>query len=366
MRKREFLKLASLGTAGIFAFSSGIFSCMSPNSKPGVKNWAWVHPNEPPDTDKTSDEWKWLLSSLKKWGIDAVLLLTRKISIVDQVLPIAKQLGIELHAWIIALEWPDALTMKDHPSWYVVNGKGESCIEKPPYINDYRWLCPSNPEVIEFMKKRVTELCAYNDLAGVHLDYIRYPDVVLAPVHRMKYHIPQDDLVHPQFDYCYCDLCRKKFKHASGVDPLTLADQSTNEKWKEFRYKSITNLVNEIYNAVHISGKMLTAAVFTTPELAKMRVRQDWVNWKLDAVMPMIYQRYESKPVEWIETATREGVEAVAGRIPLYSGLHLTQLTPEELGLATRLSLKSGASGVVLFTGNKMTDYYWECMEKMI
>jgi hypothetical protein len=72
----------------------------------------------------------------------------------------------------------------------------------------------------------------------------------------------------------------------------------------------------------------------------------------------MIYHKYENKPVEWIETATREGVEALAGKFPLYSGLHLYQLSPEELGLAQGLSLKAGASGLALFTGNKMSEAY--------
>jgi len=76
--------------------------------------------------------------------------------------------------------------MNEHSSWYVVNGKGESSIDKPAYVDDYNRLCPSNPEVVEFMKKRVQELCAIDGLAGVHLDYIRYPDVVLAPEHKAK------------------------------------------------------------------------------------------------------------------------------------------------------------------------------------
>lgn len=362
MKKRDFIKILGIGTTGTILLPGSTLGCTAV-SKPVWKKWAWVHPNEPPDTAKTDGEWKWLLGKLKEWGVDSVLLLTRTKAILDQVIPIAEQEGIALHAWIASLEWPDENTMKEHPSWYVVNGKGESCIDKPPYIDEYRWLCPSNPEVIEFMKGRIKELCAYSELAGIHLDYIRYPDAVLAAVHRVKYDIPQDDLVHPQFDYCYCELCRSKFKQISGIDPLTFPDQATNEAWKKFRYDSITHLVGELYDTVHYYGKELTAAVFPTPELAKFRVRQDWVNWKLDAVMPMIYQRYESKPVAWIETATKEGVEALAGKFPLYAGLHLTQLTPEELGVATRLSLKAGATGIVLFTGNNMTDYYWKCME---
>jgi uncharacterized lipoprotein YddW (UPF0748 family) len=364
MKKRNFIKILSLGALGTIAFASGLWSCNGSGHKSGHKTWAWVHPNQPPDADKTDDEWKLLLGNLKKWGIDAVLLLVRNKSVIDQVLPIASATGLELHAWIVTMEWPDEITMKEHPSWYVVNGRGESCIDKPPYIDEYRWLCPSNPEVTEFTKKRVSDLYAYSELAGIHLDYIRYPDVVLAPFHRAKYDIPQDELIHPQFDYCYCEICRDQFRQISGLDPLTLADQSTNEAWRDFRHNSITKLVDEIYDLIHKNGKVLSAAVFPTPELAKMRVRQDWVNWKLDYVMPMIYHKYEMKPVEWIEMATREGVKALSGKIPLYSGLHLYQLTPEELGLAAALSVKAGASGLALFTGNKMSEAYWKCIVK--
>jgi uncharacterized lipoprotein YddW (UPF0748 family) len=364
MKKRDFVKVLSAGTIGVFALSALSLSCTGSDRKRGLKNWAWIHPTGSADSASSIEEWKKLFGNLKKWGIDYALLLTETNSIIEQVLPVAKQAGIELHAWIIALNWPDKNTMKEHPEWYVVNGNGESSVDKPAYVDDYNWLCPGNPEVLEFMQKRIRELCAYNELAGVHLDYIRYPDVVLAPEHKAKYNIPQDDLVHPQFDYCYCEVCRSRFKKLSGMDPLTIEDQATNEAWLNFRFDSVTNLVNELYDTVHKSGKILSAAVFPTPNLSKFRVRQDWLKWKLDYVMPMLYQRYEGQPVEWIETATREGVEALAGRIPLFSGLHLALLNPQEFGLATSLSLKAGASGIVLFPGNAMNEDYYKYMKE--
>jgi uncharacterized lipoprotein YddW (UPF0748 family) len=364
MKKREFLKVFSVGTIGAFAFSSITWSCFSSDPSHRLINWAWIHPTGSSDSANSTQEWKKLFNNLRKWNIDHALLLTQTNSIIEQVLPVAKQEGVELHAWIIALNWPDKNTMREHPQWYVVNGKGESCIDKPAYVIDYNWLCPTNPEVVEFLKKRTEELCSYDGLAGIHLDYIRYPDVVLAPEHKAKYDIPQDDLIHPQFDYCYCELCRSQFKKLSGMDPLTIPDQATNEAWLNFRFDSLTNLVNEIYDSVHKSGKILSAAVFPTPNLSKFRVRQDWLKWKLDYVMPMMYHRYEGQPVEWLETATREGVEALAGKIPLFSGLHLAQLKPQELGLATSLSLKAGASGIVLFTGNTMNEEYWKYMKE--
>jgi uncharacterized lipoprotein YddW (UPF0748 family) len=368
MNKRDFIKTISAGAIGTIALLSVSWGCFGPDKKHRLKNWAWVHPVESgeKERDKEDEEWKKLLANLKRWEIDAVLLLTQSNDLLEKVLPIAEQTGIELHSWIIALNWPDKATMTEHPGWYVVNGNGDSSVDKPAYVDDYNWLCPGNPEVREFMKKRVSDLCGYDGLAGIHLDYIRYPDVVLAPFHRPQYYIPQDDLVHPYSDYCYCDHCRNEFKKIAGVDPLTIPDQATNQAWLKFRLDNLTGLVDELYEIVHRSGKMLTAAVFATPELSIFRVRQDWVNWKLDSVMPMIYHRYEARPVEWIGTATREGVEALSGKIPLYSGVHLFHLTPEELGLATKVSLKAGAAGITLFPGNKMDEEYWRYIDKAI
>jgi uncharacterized lipoprotein YddW (UPF0748 family) len=366
MKRSEFIKMVELGTLGAAAFATGIFRCRGAESKTVYKNWAWVHPVESLGKASIIDEWKRLFANLKNWRVDSILLLVRDENIIDHVLPIALETNLELHAWIITLQYPNEVTMKDHQLWYVVNGKGESCIYKPAYIDDYRWLCPSNPEVIEFTGRRISKLCTYKELAGIHLDYIRYPDVILAPAHRVKYDIPQDDLIHPQFDYCYCEICRNQFKQISGLDPLAISDQDINDAWRDFRLNSITKLVDGLYDLVRKKNKVLSAAVFPTPNMSKMRVRQDWVNWKLDYVMPMIYQKYESKPVEWIETATREGVEALGGRMPLYSGLHLYQLTPEELSLAATLSVKAGASGVVFFTGNRIDENYWEKIKNTI
>ena len=64
-------------------------------------------------------------------------------------------------------------------------------------------------------------------------------------------------------------------------------------------------------------------------------------------------------PVEWIEQAAREGVDALAGRIPLYSGLFIPALTPDELAQAVRISAAAGAAGTVLFEGKMPTEEHW-------
>ena len=100
----------------------------------------------------------------------------------------------------------------EHPEWYNVNRNGDNSWDHPAYVGYYRFLCPSRPGVHEFLQKRVRELSAF-DVDGVHLDYIRYPDVILAESLQPHYDIVQDK-EYPQYDYCYCDVCRAGFAGA--------------------------------------------------------------------------------------------------------------------------------------------------------
>ena len=110
---------------------------------------------------------------------------------------------------------------------------------------------------------------------------------------------------------------------------------------------------------MHAHKKQVTAAVFPTPAIARALVRQDWVRWKVDAVLPMVYHAFYKEEVAWIERATREGVDALRGRIPLYTGLYVPDLPPADLGRAVDRALAGGAQGVSLFQGNTLTPAHW-------
>ena len=280
-------------------------------------------------------------------------------------MPIAAAEGLELHAWVVALRCNMTSIQQAHPEWFSVSRNGESCLEKPPYVRYYRWLCPSRPEVSDFVRKIVAELVAYTELKGVHLDYIRHPDVILPEVLQPKYNLVQD-CEFPQFDFCYCPVCREAFRQQEGMDPLEMEDPSTNRAWTRFRYEGIRRIVAGAAESAHAADKVLSAAVFATPELARTYVRQDWPRWDLDAVLPMIYHFYYGKPVAWIEEATKEGVEALGGKCPLYSGLFIPALSPDELPQAVEYALKGGAAGISLFSHRAMTEAHWSVLTRAL
>jgi hypothetical protein len=115
-------------------------------------------------------------------------------------------------------------------------------------------------------------------------------------------------------------------------------------------------LVERLADAVRAHGKPVSAAVFPTPTIARRLVRQAWDEWPLDAVFPMQYNTFYEEDVDWVGEATREGVAALSRTTPLYSGLYLPRLAPDELGAAVRHALGAGAAGVSVFEMNGLTD----------
>ena len=109
-------------------------------------------------------------------------------------------------------------------------------------------------------------------------------------------------------------------------------------------------MVNSLSDIAHSKNKKITAAVFPTPEVARRNVRQDWTNFHLDGVCPMIYHGFYKEDVPWIGNAVAEGVHFLAGKFPLYAGLYLSDFKSEaEIRQGIQVALKNGAAGVSFF-----------------
>ncbi len=316
MDRRELLKTFGLASIGVLAKPFGKNDL--PVSKGGdtkLKNWAWITA----DPKTSVDDWKGKLAGMRKAGIHAILLeifdsyfayfTSKHLPVKDQwlerILPIAKSEGLEVHAWMWTMICNVEKIYTEHPEWYMVNGKGESCLEKPAYVDWYRFLCPSRAEPLEFIATRVNELAQYDQLDGIHLDYIRYPDVIIAEALQPKYGVAQDR-EYPGYDYCYCEVCRKTFKDKTGLDPKELSDPTSNSEWRQYRYETISNFVNnKLIPIARNHKKEITAAVF--PPYSWLRVRQQWPNWNLDAVLPMIYHSFYYQGIELDQGTNRKG-----------------------------------------------------------
>lgn len=282
----------------------------------------------------------------------------------------AKKYDLELHAWMWTTNRTEMSLRNAHHDWYQVNGEGTNLADFKMYNREhYRFLCPNHEGVTEYLKDRVRELAEVEGLTGIHLDFIRYPDAILPYGLHESRGVVQDK-VYPLWDCCYCDVCREKYKAQTGTDPLDLEDPTANEEWMQFRWDSMAKMASELCAEIKRCGKVSSAAVFASPEESKKLVRQDWVHFTdCDFVCPMIYHDSYAQPAEWVETASREGLEALkaAGNpAKLYSGF----IVPRDGDFSKyfQYAKASGADGLCIFSLEPFRKHpeYWDAVKAEI
>lgn len=358
MQRRDFLQLlGQIAGAGVAADAVNAASVAQPSKE--FRAWTWFHAN-----NTTSEaEWRRRFGRLRAAGITGLLVADGDAARIARA---AKGEGLEFHRWIFTLYRPnDRWAKRNHPEWFSVSRNGQSSLTHPPYVSSYNWFCPNREGVRQHLRTTVERIAAQRDVDGVHLDYIRFIDVILPRGLWSRYNLVQDREM-AQFDFCYCEVCREKFRQQTGIDPIKLDDAPAHTAWREFRWESITQLVTLLSRTVHARGKKLSAAVFATPTLARQLVRQAWDKWPLDAVFPMLYHNFYLEDVDWIGRAAREGVQALPAGTPLYAGLFVPRLDPTSLTRAVALSRDAGAAGVALFSMPRLSTAHLAALGKAL
>ena len=380
MKKRHFLKIMGKGTLAMAA-APVLNACTgqqkeasTPPRQPveGLPDrWMWLVPN----LELSDEDWKRDFNQMAEAGIQAVLPqifnshyalfdlpgFTVKERLLERLIPLAHAAGLQIHAWMWSMPCNNEEIIAKHPDWYAVNRKGEPAHLKPAYVDYYKFLCPCHPEVQDFVAARVEALGKIGELDGIHLDYIRVPDVILAEALQPKYNLVQDREF-PEFDYSYSEYCRNQFKAQSGIDPMELEDPAGNEAWRQFRYDAVSNLVNtKLVPVARRYNKTITAAVFPNWE----SVRQQWHKWDLDAFLPMLYQGFYNEDIDWIGEQTKNALERLNHSKPIYSGLFLPHLDKEGLPKAIESAKKGGAKGFCLFAHGSMKPEHWEVLHAL-
>lgn len=338
--RRNFIKSAGVGLAALNFTPKDIIPPSA--TKPFVFDyWLWCRPNASESEQKLNA----MFQGYKEAGVRGVFFENYS----KKHFQLAKENGLEAHRWMWTMNRGEKELLEKHPEYYAVSRSGKSCANNPPYVGYYRFLSPSHPDVPKYLEEKAREQLEMEDVDGLHLDYIRYPDVILPVNLWQNYNLDQSTEL-PDFDFCYSQFSKDAFLKETGIniDLVERPDQSLS--WRSFRQQQITKVVNRICAAAKEYDKPVTAAVFPTPDLAKRIVRQNWPNWDLTAVFPMIYHGFYKEPIHWIGTAVDEGVQAINGKYPLYAGLYLPDFKNlGELEQGILLAKKNGAAGVSLF-----------------
>lgn len=347
MNRREFLAVSAGAVGALCLAEPGVTSMAQTGSVHKRRQGVWTHPNP-----KLSEaELKTLYSDLRGHGINTVF-----IGGVDaREYEIARTEGLEVHSWIWTTNRGDKWIREHHPDWYMVSRTGKSCFDQPPYVDYYRWVSPVIPGFIRYLEEEVDRIASMPSVNGVHLDYVRYPDVILPRGLWEKYHLDQSEEL-PEYDFCYSPHTREAFKKASGRDPLEIVDPSHDREWLHFRYNSVTHLVQKLHQQVKRHQKTLTAAVFPTPSRARKICRQDWDKWPLDEACPMTYHSFYNRGVDFIDECLVENIQAA--RFPINAGLYMPAFATLDEFRAGLKIVKHRGCGVSLF--GDVHPEFWE------
>lgn len=217
--------------------------------------------------------------------------------------------GLRVHAWVNVLSLStrrDAKLLADlGRDAILVDRRGRSLLDYPdfdlpePDRQFYRmgtpglYLDPAVPSVRERILATFQDLVArYPELDGLHLDYIRHPDLLpFIPGSRFGVGL----------EFGYGEIARTRYRDETGrADPIEGAAPGVvrdSEAWDAWRRQQVTTLVEEIGRASRAirPGLILSAAVISHVERSYLSLAQDWPHWlatgALDRVIPMVYTR---------------------------------------------------------------------------
>lgn len=314
------------------------------------------------DGEFNQQEWIKKLDYYKEIGLSEILVRANP-EVLEKIIPMANERQIKVHAWLWTLNRPDDTIANKHPEWYAVNREGKNSLEYRAYVDYYQWLSPHSPGAREYIKNNVRKLTKVKDLASIHLDYVRYVDVILGADLQPHYNLKQDHEM-PEYDYGYHPLAREGFKKIFNVDPIEMENPELSTEWRQYRLNAVSSLVNELVDIAHQNGHKMTAAVFPFPEMSRQMVRQAWNDWNLDAAYPMLYQNFYRQNINWIGFATEQDVRDVD--FPIYAGLYVPAFkNAEELEQGIRLAEEKGASGVSIYTADGLSEEMQQVIKKL-
>ncbi len=309
----------------------------------------------------------WFASSMADAGPYEEIRSETEIDTLAELLLQAHGAGLEVHAWVNVLSLAsnrEAPILRElGRDAAMTDRKGRSVLdypelELPKPDSEYLrmgtpavWLDPAAPGVTEWLAETFAELVrAYPDLDGLHLDYIRYPDVLpFSPGSRFGVGM----------DFGYGAPTRARFSQDTGVVAPFGKSLANANRWDDWRRERLTETVQKIRDAAKLAGPkiQLSAAVWPYPERAYLSIFQDWRGWidddLLDFAVPMLYTR-DNRLLRYEAAAYRGGIGG--DKIWIGLGSWLFAREPETAREQLRILRAAGVRNDALFSYDSIVD----------
>lgn len=202
--------------------------------------------------------------------------------------------GLELHAWMVSIPIGSDRQVKANGESSLVRIHPELCKR----IKGEWFLDPGNPNTAPYLSKLATEMASKYDIDGLHLDYMRYPEIGEFP------------------------------------DAKTKAIYGINEEIEDWRRGNINRIVYAIYDSVKAIKpwvQISSSPIGKHSDLQSIsslgwngyhKVYQDAKAWlkagKHDFIAPMMYFKepiFKPYMIDWKEAA---GIRPVVAGVALY------------------------------------------------
>lgn len=191
----------------------------------------------------------------------------------EYLLQEAGKYGIKVHAWITTFvvtghdltKLPENHIYFKHPEWITTDLYGN---RMPLTSAEGYFLDPGIPEVRQYTMNVINDLLLnYPQLAGLHLDYIRYPGE----------------------DYGFNPLAIREY----GPDFLE-STYGSRMLWKE---SIITNFVSQVYSRIkELNPRLeLSAAVIADKVKGRAKYSQNWQEWLDKGIIDKVYMMAYTK-----------------------------------------------------------------------
>lgn len=236
--------------------------------------------------------------------------------------------GIRVHAWInTLLTWssaalPEGHVFARHPDWSMHSAEGKSALDEllTGTLDRSRvegaYLCPSRPEVMEYLTNVYSEVAEAYPVDGIHLDYVRYPNA----------------------GYCHCPVCQEA---AAGWD-----------EFAAYRRHAVTQVTKAIRDACKKVRPdiVYSAAVFPEPDVAAEDKGQAWPEWTAKGLVDLLFpMAYNSSAFVTLDSVLR--VKRLSA-VPVVAGVGTYLQSPYEMKQTLHMLKSLDLAGVCHFSYN--------------
>ena len=354
-----------LGLAGVFILipSTG----MTAAERVSVRG-VWVHPGHfGTDRGTALSKMQNTLDEYQRAGINTLMVLVKstsghvyfssKIGVQDPAwkwdffgtfLEEARKRQMDVHPWFCVFTEGGLLgPVREHPEWLITGKKGEL----------FTSVNPALPEVRGYELSLMLELIRLYQVDWVHLDYIRFPCTPSEPC------------------FSYDSRTRALFKLQTGQDPLEIVhDNSGNPVWNEWiawNSDRVTLFLKELREALKSAGRpvSVSAAVFPSPDTARVLIGQDWEAWAKEGLVDMLCPMLYTNNDDLFEKYLKRALEAAAGRVRLCAGIGIAtshnKNTAERMARQMAAGRRMRTDGDIFFSSSSLTGEFLEKLKTL-